>query len=96
MPQVAPEPPASPKQAAPLSATARAILDRYGPYVPPSLERAQRHYLHVCDHHVMFSLFRTTVQVLLWPLEPFSRGALEYRGTLWSHSRHRKVHVRGT
>ena len=55
---LAPDPEAASKQGA-RSELARSLLELHGPYVPPSLERAQRHRAFVCDHHAMFSLART-------------------------------------
>lgn len=39
--------------------TVEEVVDQYGPYVPPDLARAHRHYLKQCTHHFMFTLFRT-------------------------------------
>lgn len=52
----APPPPPSP--------LAQSLIEKYGPYVPPSLARAQRHRAEQCNHHVMFSLFRTSLSDL--------------------------------
>jgi hypothetical protein len=43
-----------------LSPLAQSLVDKYGPYVKPNLARAQRNRLSECDHHTMFSLFRTS------------------------------------
>lgn len=53
---------------------ARDYLEKYGPYVRPSVARAERHYLHNCDHHVMFSLLRTRTS----DLSEFGNGLMLY------------------
>jgi hypothetical protein len=56
------------------SELARGLLEKYGPYVPPSMARAERHFLHKCDHHVMFSLSRTRTS----DLSEFGNGLMLY------------------
>jgi hypothetical protein len=40
------------------------ILAEYGPYCPPSRERALSHYYRECSHHFMFSFWRTKISDL--------------------------------